>query len=252
MAHQPAREEEASRERSTRDALLDAAARVVSRGEALGVASVAAEAKVSRGTVYRHFEDRDGLVAALRESGRVDQPLPETPDARERLLDAFAVVLKRQGIAATTLEEVARQAGVGSVTVYRRFGDRRGLLEAFFTERTPRRLVSQALKGTGQRDEDLFLLARESLVFVREYGAIFINVLTADAETKSLFASLRVGPHTVRATMAKVIDRWFPDPTGRTVLAFQGLMMFVAWSASGPPDDDARFIVDTFLRGVDR
>jgi AcrR family transcriptional regulator len=48
----------------------------------------------------------------------------------ERILDAALDAAAASGIKHLTLDDVARRAGVGRVTVYRRFGDRQGLVEA--------------------------------------------------------------------------------------------------------------------------
>lgn len=236
------------------DPLLDAAAALVRRGEPLSVAAVAAEAGVARGTVYRRFADREALAAALLASGRVAAAPGAEPDARERILDAVAVVLQRKGLAATTLEEVAREAGVGAVTVYRRFGDRRGLLQAFVAERTPRRLVADLrTDGSGDRDAGLLRLAEESIRFFREYRELFLLSFSADPEARALVAEARGGPSTsVRELTARYLAAWFPDPTGRTLAAFNGLTMSVAWSGTGEPAEDAAFVVATFLHGVSR
>lgn len=237
----------------TDDALLDAAAGLVRSGAALTVAAVAAQAGVARGTVYRRWTDRDALVAALVATGRLAaEPQPE-PDARERLLDAFGVLLRRQGLSGTTLDDVAREAGVGVVTVYRRFGDRRGLLQAFVAERTPRRLVASLPATTAQAPEaDILQLTRESLAFVREYGDLFRLAESRDPEAAALLAEIREGSTSVRALTERMIDGFFPDPTGRTVQAFYGILLAVAWGGTGTVEDDARFVVSTFLHGVSR
>lgn len=225
--------------------LLDAAAALAARGEPVSVAAVAAEAGIARGTVYKRYPDREALVAALVASGR-GEPKAE-PDIRARILDAVGVVIRRQGLAATTLEEVAEAAGVGAATVYRRFGDRRGLLQAFVAERTPRSLATEL---RGERDADLFRLARESLIFFRDYREIFMMSFSTDPEARALVAEARGGSTSVRELMASVIDRHLPDPTGRNLAAFQGILMGVAWMAPGDPDADAAFVVSTFLHGV--
>lgn len=50
-----------------REAILDAAARVLGADPAAGVDAIATEAGVNRATLYRHFGSRDDIVAALRD-----------------------------------------------------------------------------------------------------------------------------------------------------------------------------------------
>lgn len=238
---------------STDDALLDAAAALLTRGSPLTVAAVAAAAGVSRAAVYRRFADRDALVDALVRTGRAAAPPPAEPDARERILDAVGAVLKRQGLAATTLEDVAREAGVGPVTVYRRFGDRAGLLRAFAAERSPRRLASTLPPGgTGDVEADLLALTRATIAFLREYRGLFELVYAQDPEARAIFAEAREGSPSVRGLYAQLVDRHFPDPTGRTGWLLYGMVTAVAWCGAGDPEDDAAFVVRSFLHGVRR
>lgn len=53
---------------------------------------------------------------------------------RERVLQAAREVFATRGLDAT-LDDIARHAGVGTGTVYRRFADREALVEALFEER---------------------------------------------------------------------------------------------------------------------
>lgn len=60
-----------------------------------------------------------------------DQPAPERADAarnREALLAAAQVLVDRDGVAAVTMDAVAREASVGKGTVFRRFESREGLM----------------------------------------------------------------------------------------------------------------------------
>lgn len=223
------------------DPILQAAAAIVAAGEVLTIAAVAARAGVSRGTVYRRYADRDAILAAL---GAVEPPEP-----RERILDAVGRLLKRKGLSATTIDEVAAEAEVGVATVYRRFGDRRGLLQAFLTERTPRRLAT-ALDTGGEPGEVLRQLARENLIFLREYRGLF--PLFGGEDPDGLFAELRASSTSVRELTARYIGSRWPDPSGRTIQAFHGLVMAIAWMGEGDAEDDARFIVQSFLHGVSR
>ena len=55
---------------------------------------------------------------------------PPTDAASQRILDAALDLAAASGIKNLTLEQVAKRAGVGRVTIYRRFGDRQSLIEA--------------------------------------------------------------------------------------------------------------------------
>src|SRR3954449_4512561 len=74
-----------SRERADarryRDAVLDAAAAELRAGRALKVQRVAAAAGVSRSTIYRHFQDPDGLERAI-----VEAALQQAQEAAERAI----------------------------------------------------------------------------------------------------------------------------------------------------------------------
>ncbi|MEV0148494.1 MULTISPECIES: helix-turn-helix domain-containing protein [unclassified Nonomuraea] len=71
----------------------------------------------------------------------VGQPQPERADAarnRRRIIDVAARLIAERGARQLSLDEVAREAGVGVGTVYRRFGDRTGLLWALIDEQERR------------------------------------------------------------------------------------------------------------------
>src|SRR5690606_1225532 len=59
-----------------------------------------------------------------------DPPPPRRDAARNRdaVLRAALCLVAREGAAAVTMESVAEAAGVGKGTVFRRFGNRRGLM----------------------------------------------------------------------------------------------------------------------------
>ncbi|MFC7549124.1 TetR/AcrR family transcriptional regulator [Plantactinospora sp. GCM10030261] len=65
------------------------------------------------------------------------EPVERADAARNRrkILDAAARLMARDGCTALSLDEVARAAGVGVGTVYRRFGDRGRLIAALINDR---------------------------------------------------------------------------------------------------------------------
>jgi len=59
-----------------------------------------------------------------------------------RILDAALAVIAASGVRHLTMDDVARRAGVGRMTVYRRFGDRERLVEALFVRECRRSLAA--------------------------------------------------------------------------------------------------------------
>ncbi|MEV6767876.1 helix-turn-helix domain-containing protein [Nocardia sp. NPDC051030] len=53
---------------------------------------------------------------------------------RQLLLDATEALVKEQGVCAVTMDAVAKRAGVGKGTVFRRFGNRAGLMLALLDQ----------------------------------------------------------------------------------------------------------------------
>ncbi len=80
--------------RRTRDALVDAARHLVSKGETPTVEGAAAAASISRATAYRYFPTQRALLAAAHPETGLDSMLPDDApeDAASRLdlvIDAF-------------------------------------------------------------------------------------------------------------------------------------------------------------------
>ncbi|MFH0519369.1 TetR/AcrR family transcriptional regulator [Streptomyces sp. M41] len=65
---------------------------------------------------------------------------------RARLLEAAALLIAEHGAAGVTMEAVAAAAGVGKGTVFRRFGDRTGLLSALL-DHSAKKLQADFLGG---------------------------------------------------------------------------------------------------------
>lgn len=80
------------------------------------------------------------LVARALDPGDV---VPDDP-ASERILDAALDLAAASGLRHLTMEDVARAAGVGRATVYRRFGDREALIDALSTREARRCLAELA------------------------------------------------------------------------------------------------------------
>src|SRR5687767_9238364 len=75
-------------------------------------------------------------TGAGRAAGRAPgRPGADSPDLRERVLDAAIACYTRQGIAATSLRSIATEAGVNPALLHYYFGDKEQLREAVIAER---------------------------------------------------------------------------------------------------------------------
>lgn len=189
--------------------LLDVAETLVEREglEGLTMDALAEAAGMSRATVYRRVGSREALVARLVERGVVRRTQIEQGDVTERVLEAMRQVLAREGFSGTTVEGVAREAGVGVATVYRRFGGREGLFEAFTERYSPRRMARDLLAGDEDLEADLTRLAREVLGFLREHPELVRLRMSGDPEVRRLLGSEPGGPTRMLPTLARYFER---------------------------------------------
>ncbi|WP_239123401.1 TetR/AcrR family transcriptional regulator [Rhizocola hellebori] len=97
----------------------------------------------------------------------------DTDEARTRILDAAYVQFSKMGILRSTMEDVARRAGVSRITVYRRFATKDALVEHVI-RREFRRYFDQFLIDIEQADN---AADRVVLGFVSSLRAIRGNPL---------------------------------------------------------------------------
>ncbi|MGH3170330.1 MAG: TetR/AcrR family transcriptional regulator, partial [Trebonia sp.] len=128
-------------------------------------------------------------------------PRPLRSDAarnRQRILHAAAEVFTERGLDAT-LDDVARRAGVGVGTVYRRFPDKESLVETLFTGRIDE-MVAAARKACASPDP------WDGLVAYLEYAAA---ALAGDAGLRQMVMFATYGGDRVayaREQLRPVID----------------------------------------------
>ena len=125
--------------------------------------------------------------------GRREEKKAQT---RQRLLDAAAIVFARKGFAATSLDEVAEEAGLTKGAVYSNFDSKEDLINTLLHERLDRPYAAiadevdleapqptQAAQATalmdaiGEQERDMYLLGLEFAVYrarnpevARKYG----------------------------------------------------------------------------------
>jgi AcrR family transcriptional regulator len=108
----------------------------------------------------------------------------------ERILDAALVQVAAVGVRRTTVDDVARRAGVGRITVFRRFGSKDRLFEALAV-REARRFFAAIEAATGALDDP-----------VERMVASFVTGLRLARGHPLLDRLARIEPETVLATLA--------------------------------------------------
>jgi AcrR family transcriptional regulator len=79
------------------------------------------------------------VISGPRSLPTIDSEPCERADAarnRRRILEAAAALIEEHGVESVSMDAIAAQAGVGKGTLFRRFGDRSGLVMALLDERT--------------------------------------------------------------------------------------------------------------------
>ncbi|MBS1837475.1 MAG: TetR/AcrR family transcriptional regulator [Actinobacteria bacterium] len=175
----------------------------------------------------------------------------------ERVVDAMFACIARWGLAKTTVEDVARTAGISRATVYRLFpGGKSSILEAgLATEIT--RLVAALSEQLEEMDDlesclgraigvaTVFLRDHEALAYVREHEWSAVESFLAHDRLDALFllAGTTLGPSLLRFLP--------PEQAGR--VAVWAARMVVSYLLSPSEEMDlgdeatARRVVATYL-----
>ena len=122
----------------------------------------------------------------------ISAPADEDVDdaVAERILDAALVQVAAVGLRRTTVDDVARRAGVGRITVFRRFGSKDRLFEVLAV-REARRFFAASEAATGALDDP-----------VERMVASFVAGLRLARGHPLLDRLARIEPETVLAALA--------------------------------------------------
>ena len=154
-----------------------------------------------------------------------DPPLHHA--ARERLLEAAARCVAREGLAGLAMAAVAEEAGVSRPTVYRYFADRRALLEAtlFYAGRSLADAIGEQLRRHATPAEK----AVEAVLFV--YAEI-----PRDPVLGALWGATQLDAFAVAGITRRTAVAWARH-------AVKDLVQAAGWR-----DDEADEAVETMLR----
>jgi len=109
----------------------------------LSMDELAAQAGVSRATLYRLFGSQQNL---LQELG-----LEPPPKVRGRILDTALELVGRHGLAELSMDELAVQAGVSRATLYRLFPGKMALFAELVRRFSPFEPIAAVLQTMGNR-----------------------------------------------------------------------------------------------------
>lgn len=178
---------------------------------------------------------------------------PQRADARRnraRLLDAATTEFAESGTAAS-LEDVARQAGLGIGTLYRHFPTRDDLIEAVIHDSVDDLVASAATLLAGE--DDPLVALRTWLRGVVAHAARYRGLATSMAAAASGEGRLADACHKQEAAASALVERarragvLRPDVRVDEVL---DLVTAVAWvTEEGRPHDAGR-LLDLVLDGV--
>ena len=138
---------------------------------------------------------------------------PDSPDiapsARERILDAAAVIMRRDGLVRATTKEIAREAGCSEALLYKHFPDKRDIFLRVLTERSPRLELAGELAGTGAVVANLERLVADLLEFYEQgfpiAASIFSSTELLHAHREAMEAR-GAGPHGPSTILARYLD----------------------------------------------
>jgi AcrR family transcriptional regulator len=244
--------------------LLKTAARIVTDEGPGGLTMdrLARATGVSRATLYRQSGGRGALLDALAAAGA---DVGDRTDARARILLAAREVFGRVGFEAAALDEIARAANVGVVTIYRHFGDKDGLVSAFLDELAPRRAAREARSSVSDDvRRDLERLAERMLTGMRDDAALVRLMILETLRGSPLMSRVRAkSPTRVVAALASLLrdhcaagrlrdvdPRMLAQSFGGMVLAFGVVAPILRGEPAADPAQTARAITDLFLSGA--
>ncbi len=183
---------------------------------------------------------------------------PERADAvrnRRRILEAARRLFERHGVHAVSLEQVAREAGVGRATLFRRFEDRAALLQALLDEHE-RALQDALLRGPpplgpGAPPSDrLAAFAGALFDLTVDHGELLLG-----SETTRPLARMRTGAYAAwHQHLALLLAELRPDADAALladlILAFfdAGLQRFLRDDRSRDPADVRALLLDGVRR----
>jgi AcrR family transcriptional regulator len=165
-------------------------------------------------------------------------------ERQAQILSAAAAAFGRAGFASTSMDDVALEAGITRLIVYRHFESKEELYRSVLTKVTDR-LAEEWQTGLAAPDRRGFIF-RTLLTVAREQPDGF-RLLFEHAAREPQFAAFAEGMRTVQVELAgQLVGESIPDPmvrawATRTIVGYL-VDSVLAWLEVGEPGRDAEFV----------
>ena len=103
----------------------------------------------------------------------------EVKPARERILDAAAVVMREKGVANTTTKAIAAEAGYSEAMLYKHFADKQELFLLLLKERLPLVHPRLAAPGWGDLAENLADIVEQLMDYYAELFPMSVSIFSS-------------------------------------------------------------------------
>ncbi|MGO1172871.1 MAG: TetR/AcrR family transcriptional regulator [Actinomycetaceae bacterium] len=131
------------------------------------------------------------------------------PPARERILDAAAAIMRRDGLVRATTRQIAREAGCSEALLYKHFPDKRDIFLRVLVDRSPRLDLAVERAGAGTVVANLEHLVADLLEFYEQGFPIAASIFSSAALLRAhreAMSARGAGPDAPAAAVARYLD----------------------------------------------
>lgn len=135
---------------------------------------------------------------------------PDAPAARERILDAAAEIMRRDGLVRATTKEIARRAGCSEALLYKHFPDKRDIFLRVLAERSPRLDVAVQMPGTDTVIGNLETLVAKLLRFYEQGFPTAVSIFSSNdllSAHREAMEQRGAGPQAPSRILAHYLDQ---------------------------------------------
>ncbi len=170
--------------------------------------------------------------------------LMQRDERQAQILTAAAAAFARTGFAGTSMDDVAAEAGITRLIVYRHFDSKEDLYRAVLTKVTER-LGEEWRRGLQRVDRRGFVF--DTLLTVAREQPDGFHLLFEHAAREPKFAAFAEDVHQLQVDLTdEIVGQTIPDQrlrpwVNRTIVGYL-VDSVLAWLEVGDPDLDAQFI----------